>query len=284
MNKPMLTLLWTCLGCLAVSVAPVANAAVPVAADLPAISVGVVPQQAARKLVRSWGPLLRYLEAGTGRRFTFMTAPDIPTFEQRLAAGEYDISYMNPYHYSVFHDAVGYQAFAKAKDKRIHGILVVARDSPIQRLDQLNGATLAFPAPGAFAASMLPRANLARSGIRFTPDYVSSHDSVYRAVASGLYPAGGGVMRTLKGTSPDVRDRLRVLWQTPGYTPHALAAHPRVDAAVVRQVQALLSGMSDDSAGRPLLDNLGFKGFEPTWNADWDDVRELGLTTKLGDS
>lgn len=275
MTLLLLTLLWLGGQPLTVSAADAAP---------PPISIGVVPQQSASRMVRAWGPILRYLEAGTGRRFVFSTAPDIPTFEQRLAEGQYDIAYMNPYHYTVVHRQAGYQAFAKASGKRIQGILVVARDSPLNNLQDLDGSTLAFPAPAAFAASMLPRAHLTRQGIRFTPAYVASHDSVYRAVARGLYPAGGGVMRTFNAIEPALRAKLRLLWLTPGYTPHALAAHPRLDAALVQQIQVLLIGLAADVDGPALLDPLKISGFSAARDADWDDVRQLGLTTELGGS
>jgi len=71
---------------------------------------------------------------------------------------------------------------------------------------------------------MLPRAQFSKSGIDIHNKYVSSHDSVYQTVARGIYPAGGGVIRTLKNIRPEIRQQLRVLWTTQGYTPHAFAA------------------------------------------------------------
>ena len=252
-------------------------------AQSPTFSFGIVPQQAPSKLLQSWGPVLRFLQERTGYRFVFRTAPDIPTFEQRLAAGKYDFAYMNPYHFTVFNRGdEGYQAVAKAEDKLIRGILVVRKDSALQTLADLEGATLAFPAPAAFAASVLPRAHLRALAINFGVQYVSSHDSVYKGVARGLYPAGGGVERTLAATDPAVHEQLRVLWTTPGYTPHAIAVHPRVAQDVVDAVRQVLTAMADDEAGRAALEGLKVKGFEAAKNADWDDVRALNIETRLG--
>lgn len=245
------------------------------------LTFGVVPQQAASTLLRSWSPVLRHLQEKTGYRFVFRTAPDIPTFEDRLAAGEYDFAYMNPYHFTVFNQGdQGYQAVARAANKRIRGILVVRKDSTIQSLSELNGADLAFPAPAAFAASVVPRASLESEGVRFQPRYVSSHDSVYRAVAKGLFVAGGGVMRTLKATAPEVRDQLRVLWTTPGYTPHAIAAHARLAPETVAKVREALVDLGGDAEA--VLGGLKIQGFEAAVNSDWDDVRALGLQTPVG--
>ncbi len=246
-------------------------------------SFAIVPQQAPGKLLKSWGPVLRNLQERTGHRFAFRTAPDIPTFEDRVRAGEYDFVYMNPYHFTVFNKGEeGYQAVAKARDKQIRGIIVVHKDSPIQSLAELDGKQLAFPAPAAFAASVLPRANLKAKGIAIEPRYVSSHDSVYQSVAKGLYPAGGGVVRTLNAVDPAVREQLRILWTTPGYTPHAIAVHPDVPCQVVADVRAALATMDNDEEGRAALENLKIKGLETASNADWDDVRSLKINATLG--
>lgn len=241
------------------------------------LTFGVVPQQSASKLARLWVPFLDHLGRNAGLELRFRTAPDIPEFERRLAAGEYDFAYMNPYHYTVFSREPGYRAFAKTKGKLLKGILVVRKDSPIRDPHGLAGATLAFPAPAAFAASVLTRAYLTRQGIAFTPKFVSSHDSVYLTVAKGLYRGGGGVVRTFDSLEPAVREQLRILWTTKGYTPHAFAAHPRVPAAVVNGLTAAMVAMNEVERGRALLAPLSIVGFESAEDGDWDDVRALGI-------
>ncbi len=241
------------------------------------LTFGIVPQQSAKKLAKKWTPILRYISAKTGDDYTFGTAKNIPTFEKRLADGQYDIAYMNPYHYTVFNRQPGYLALARQKDKKIKGIMVVHKDSPLQSLSELANQKLAFPAPAAFAASVLPRAQLTTDKIPFKPAYVSSHDSVYLNVAKGYFPAGGGVMRTFNNTAPEVRAQLRVLWTTRTFTPHAIAAHPSVDSAAVSRLSQALVGMNTDPEGRALLKTINFKGMQLAQDKDWDDVRNLGL-------
>ena len=256
---------------------PLSSAATDEAVDRQSFTFGVVPQQAASKLARVWAPVFDYLGRSAGLEIKFRTAPDIPEFERRVAAGEYDFAYMNPYHYTVFSREPGYRAFAKAEGQLLKGILVVRKDSPIQDPHELSGATLAFPAPAAFAASVLTRAYLTQEGIAFTPKFVSSHDSVYLAVAKGLYLGGGGVVRTFESIEPGVRDQLRILWTTRGYTPHAFAAHPRVATEAVERVTEAMLAMGKNDDGRALLAPLSMQGFEAAEDADWDDVRALGI-------
>lgn len=242
------------------------------------LTVGIVPQQSATKLARLWSPILRYVSKHSGYNLHFRTAPTIPKFEERVAAGEYDLAYMNPYHYTVFHEKPGYIAFAKRKNKKIKGIMVTRKDNPIEDMRTLAGQTLAFPAPAAFAASILTRAWLAQNDISITPRYVSSHDSVYRAVAHGLMPVGGGIMRTFNNVDPKIREQLRVLWISEGFTPHAFAAHPRVSKTAMDAVAKVFIEMFDNQEGKELLLGVSFKnGLQAAENKDWDDVRALGL-------
>ncbi|ASJ72862.1 phosphate/phosphite/phosphonate ABC transporter substrate-binding protein [Granulosicoccus antarcticus] len=238
---------------------------------------GIVPQQSAKKLARLWGPILARLSEDSGFTLKFATAKNIPTFEARLAAGNYAFAYMNPYHFTVFNESPGYLAIAHQENKSIQGIVVVHKDSKLQTLEELDGSTLAFPSPAAFAASLLPQAKLNNSNIKYEPRYVSSHDSVYMTVSRGLMPAGGGVMRTFNNTDPDVRKNLRILWKTEKYTPHAFAAHPDVPEADRLALQKALIELKNTESGVELLKSIRFAGIEPATDEDWDDVRDLNI-------
>ncbi len=172
-------------------------ALLPAAAVAAQFSFGVVPQHAS-ELAYLWTPILSYLGEKTSLKLEFRTAKDIPTFERRLAAGEYDFAYMNPYHYVVFHDLAGYQALAKEKERKLVGLIVIRKNSPFHKIAELNGTELALPAPGAFAASILPLAALRSKGIFVKPRFVSSHDSVYLSVAKGFFSAAEVLREPLK--------------------------------------------------------------------------------------
>ena len=247
-------------------------------------SFAFVPQQSAKKLAKKWTPILNYINEHTGDTYVFTTAKNIPTFEQRVQAQDYDVAYMNPYHFVVFNQSAGYQALAKQKNKQIKGIVVVKKDSDIKTLEQLEQMKLAFPAPAAFAASILPRGELQQRGIEFTPKYVSSHDSVYLNVARGFFPAGGGVMRTFNNTAPEVREKLKVLWSTNGYTPHAFATKQDFPQEAAKRLIAALESMNTTEKGKALLKTVNFKGLEAAQNDDWRDVKSLDLDTILGNN
>lgn len=240
-------------------------------------SFGVVPQQAPALLAENWAPALAALSRKAGVELRFATAPDVPTFERRLAAGEYDLAYMNPYHFVVFNERPGYHALARARGERIKGLVVVRQDSTARTLQDLASKTLAFPTPAAFAASLLVQAELRRQRIPFMAQIVKSHNSVYRDVALGLYPGGGGVPRTLELIEDEVRKDLRVLWTSTDYTTHAIATHPALDPAVRARIWRAMAAMPADALEAEQLGRIGFKGFEPARDADWDDIRRLDI-------
>lgn len=239
-------------------------------------SFAMVPQSSGSKLAKLWSPIIQYIEEDSQVDLRFATTRNINTFEKRMDVGKYDFVYMNPYQYTIYNERHGYLAFAKAKKKRLKGILVVAKDSPYRTINDLNNSELAFPS-NAFAANLVPRAVLTKNNLDFSSKYVSSHDSVYRNIARGRYPAGGGVMRTFNNASPEYKNKLRVLWKSDGYTPHAFAAHPRVPQAIVDKVQKALLKMEQDPQGKALLKNIRFKGIEKGTDREWDDVRALNI-------
>lgn len=240
------------------------------------ILFGIVPQQSATRLAQVWIPVMNRLSQETGLKIRFATTKDIPTFEKCLAKGAYELAYMNPYHYTVFHKKSGYQAFAHQAEKRLQGLIVVKADSTAQQLADLDGQKFAFPSPAAFGASILPRAEMRLRNIWFEANYVKSHDSVYRAVAAGLYAAGGGVKRTFNNIPADLRSQLRVIHTTEAYTPHAFTARKDLGMETITKISNALLAIGKRDPG--LISPLGMSGFQAAKDTDWNDVRALNLS------
>lgn len=243
------------------------------------LTFAVVPQQSAKKMAEKWQPLIDYISSYSGLKIQFKTAKDIPTFEANLTAGLYDLAYMNPYHFVVFNESVGYRALAHEKDKRIHGLIVVHQDSPIKAVSDLNGAEIAFPAPAAFAATIITSAHLRKSNVAFIPRYVKSHDSVYLSIQRNFFKAGGGIFRTLNISPESIKNDLRVLWKSKGYTPHPIASHPNMAEDDRQAILNALIALSNDSSKSSILRKIGLSGFTASNDSDWDDVRELGIAS-----
>ena len=214
-------------------------------------TVGIVPQLPPAEVFSRWRPVLQRLGQRAGLCFELVVPVSIPRFEQDLQQGRYDYAFMNPYHQVMVQQR--YQPLVRDGATLLRGILVVRRDSSITSLQQLNGAKIAFPSPNAFAASLLIRAHLRQQGVAFTPIYLKTHSNVYRAVAIDQVKAGGGVNNTLNREPVELRERLRVLYTTPGYPAHPFSARRDLDPAEVSRVEQAWLRVPANATADPLL-------------------------------
>jgi phosphonate transport system substrate-binding protein len=241
---------------LSLALGPLPTLSAPPKDEPRAMTVAVVPQFRAEEIHRIWAPLLARVGQETGQPLTLLVPSNIPAFERAMLAGEPDFVYANPYHAVMGHRAQGYIPLVR-DSTLLTGIVVVRADDPIRSVAELDGKTVAFPAPNAFGASLWIRALLAeREKIRIQPAYVKTHSNAYRSVLAGLSAAAGGINLTFDQEPPEVRKALRVLMETPGVPPHPLAAHPRVSAATRRAITETFMRLMTDRGMRELMNDI----------------------------
>ena len=194
-----------------------------------------------------------------------------------MKQGAFDFAFINPYHFLEISKHTGYTAFAKEAEGKLVGVLVVKKDGPSTDIHQLQGQPLAFPAAAALAATWLPLNHLNQKEVQVTPQYVVSMDSVYRSVAKGLFPAGGGEMRTLGTIDPEVRSQLQILWTSQALPPFPFIVHPRVPKDIVARVQKAMDEMDENAEGLALLKSINFKGMGIATDADYQGMRAMNI-------
>jgi phosphonate transport system substrate-binding protein len=242
------------------------------------ILIGVVPQFEARKLHQIWQPIIDELSTRTGKKFELSGSPTIVDFERQLLEGKFDFAYMNPYHFIMAQQAQGYNPVVRDTSRKLSGILVVKNDSGIDSPKQLDGKTLAFPAPNALGASLQMRQELTDLfGITFTPNYVKTHDSVYLNVMFNKAAAGGGVGKTLQQQKDSVKNALKVIHKTKPVAPHPVAAHPRVAQALVDSVRETFLQMSNSDEGKALLEQIPMRVAGASTAADYEELISMKL-------
>lgn len=251
--------------------------AVAAHADQTVYSFSVAPQFERRMLFGIWQPILEELTKQTGLHFDLVTSLSVGEYDSDVAKGAYDFVYINPYLMPLIEKSPGYVPLVR-DGKALHGILVVRKDSPVQRVEELRGRVLAVPSMTALGASLLLRAELDRQfGVRMTPVIAKTHSSVFLHVINGLAEAGGSVQKALAEQDPRVQDTLRILHRTRDVPSHPLAAHPRVSAAVREQVRQAFLAMSATPRGRDLLANIPMQQAVAARPEDYHVLRDLKL-------
>jgi phosphonate transport system substrate-binding protein len=147
------------------------------------LQISVVPQFAPTVVHARWAPLLERIGQQTGHCFRLHVTASIPEFERDLLRGEPDLAFVNPYHAVLARRAKGYVPLVRDDRQFLSGVVIVRGSSELQSLADLRGKAVAFPAPNAFAASLLVRAQLAAQQIEIQPRYLKNHGNVYRASA-----------------------------------------------------------------------------------------------------
>jgi len=241
------------------------------------VSIAVVPQLPPIELIRRWTAALKVVTERTGLCFRLIVPKTIPEFERLFLRGEPDLVFLNPYHQVMAFKAQGYLPIL-ADNEPLSGIIVVRKDSPIRTIRDLEGQTLAFPAPNAFAASLVLRALITESRVSFRTQYVQTHSNVYRAVASGSVAAGGGVNNTLMREPQALKDELRVLYESPGFRSHPLSFHPRVPPQVRVSVANAIYQLALFDEGRDLLNRIQIPNpSAANHNKDYAPLERLGI-------
>lgn len=246
------------------------------------ITVGVVPQFEALRLASTWLPILEDIGERTGHTFEMVGAPTIPQFEVAFEAGEYDVAYMNPYHAVMAEQAQGYVPIVRDGSRKLFGILAVRNDSPLQDVKELDGKRIAFPAPNALGAALLMRAELDMlHGIKVEESYVSTHSSAYLHVMLGTADAAGGVKSTLESQSDDIKDNLRILYETAKVPPHPIVVHPRIDEDIRIALQEAILELAATEEGHEMLSKIPMREAIATDSEEYQPLREMSLENYL---
>ena len=237
-----------------------------------------VPQLPAPTMFARWVPVLEAVGKASGQCFDLVIKPSIPEFEKFLLSGAPALAYTNPYHAVMAYKAKAYQPLLADGMMLLTGILVTKHDSNIKQLSDLQGQQVDFPAPNAFAASLLLRAHLQALKISIRPSYVKTHSNVYRGVLIGEAAAGGGVNKTLEGEPEEVRQKLRVLYETPGYRSHPIIASATLPRTVKAQILQSFLDLAKSEQGRNLLATVQLNEPIPvTYQADYRPLEYLNL-------
>jgi phosphonate transport system substrate-binding protein len=245
------------------------------------LSFGVVPQQSPAVLAKKWIPIIQELSEKSGFEITFKTETSIPEFERKLYNGEYDIAYMNPYHFVIADKRVGFNAVARSK-KMIQGILVANKITNDFSKESFKNRDFLFPAPKAFAATLLTKYEFKKIfGIDIEKDskvsYVNSHDSVYKGVARKLGDFGGGIIRTYKNLEDKkTKENLNILYITDAYPSHPIGIKKDMCKKKAKLIKSTLFKLSKEK-----LKKLNIPFLIEIENSEYEIVKDLAIKLKI---
>ena len=271
-------------GCGAEATPPMPEyAAVAPQSVLPSYRFGVHLGHHPRKLDQAFAPLMRHLERQIGGvRFDLEGASSFPQFEEKLHGRKLDYAMPNPYQ-AILAQEKGYRVIAQAGDSAdFRGIFIVRKDGGIREPADLKGKAVAYPAPSALAAGMMPRLWLATQGLDVNRDvtsrYVGSQESAILNTYMGQAAAGATwppPWRAFQKAHPAEASQLRVIWETPPLINNAVMARDDLPADLVDKVRSVLLHLHEDEQGRQVLAAMETARIHPATDASYEVVRRF---------
>ena len=230
-----------------------------------------------------WIQIFKHIENESGLSIQFEPASSQLDFELKLAKSYYDLAMVSPMQFNAFRDSPGYQAILKRKSQPIRSIIFVKKNGGIKSFSKLRDSIIAFPNPLNFESSIVPRESLKRLKFNIIPQFLPSEDAVYKEVIREQYIAGAGTHENFLAQGIEIRNSLRIIWDSPGFSPHAFVAHPSVSfLSLVKLKRAFVSMIKDENAKRLLPYIFVDNGFEVARNSDWDEVQLIDLEALNG--
>lgn len=225
-----------------------------------------------------WQKVFSYISQETGLELVFEPAGSQLDFELNLAKSYYDLAVVSPLQFDAFRLNPGYQAQVKRKAQPIRGIIFVKKNGAIKSFSELRDAIIAFPNPLNFESSIAPRESLKRLKFNIIPKFLPSESAVYLEVINEKYIAGSGTQENFLAQPVEIRNSLKIIWDSPGFTPHAFVAHPRVDFfSLVKLKRAFVDMIKNDNAKKLLPYIFVDNGFEVARDSDWDEIKLIDL-------
>lgn len=221
----------------------------PVAAE--ALKVGVSPNGVnSVALAKRWIPFLDQLEAESGVELRFSTAPDLLEFNQRLAAGEYDLVVTDQYLYTIFRQkhSLAYLAELGSSQESAEMALVTAVGT--KDLVQLEGGLLAVKHDEKPANIKSLDKFLTVKGVTALRDNLSSYDKILQSVAEKLHIAGFVPVSKLEPPAQNYH----VLWRVTNRHSYVMTTHAGMSDDILKKLtgglKRLLMDTSDVSNAR----------------------------------
>jgi phosphonate transport system substrate-binding protein len=230
-----------------------------------------------------WQDVFAYISKETGLELLFEPANSQLDFELNLAKSHYDLAVVGPLQFNAFRQNPGYQAQVKRKAQPIRGIIFVKKNGKIKSFSELRNTIIAFPNPLNFESSVAPRESLKRLKFDIIPQFLASEATVYKEVISEQYIAGSGTHENFLAQPIEIRNSLKIIWDSPGFSPHAFVAHPRVDFfSLVKLKRAFVDMIKNEDAKKLLPYIFVDNGFEVARDSDWDEIKLIDLNELNG--
>jgi phosphonate transport system substrate-binding protein len=259
--------------------------AVPPASIAP-LRVAVAAVISPKGNAESYGPLLDYLAKRLYRPVEMVQRRTYSDVNELLRSGDVDVAFVCTSAYLAGQRDFGMQLLLAPRvngQMVYYSYLVVPAASAARSISDLRGKVFAFTDPMSLTGRVYPNYLVRQLGT--DPEhffertfFTYSHDDAIRSVVDGL--ADGTAVDSLVYDSAVARDlslaaKVKVIHRSPAFGIPPVVIAPDTRPQIRAEIYSALISMSEDSAGRAILQGLGIDGFVPADDTLYDSARRL---------
>ncbi len=205
---------------------------------------------------RYWNSIIEYVSSKSGVRLELKIGRTSADTTAYVLAHEVEFIFSN-HMFSPERERLGWKVIARRQTPPIQSQIVVLAESPIQKLEQLEGQAVAFPGPEATVAYKFSYAQLLKRNINVQVVFGGNMDGAFAQLASGKVAAAGTHSQLSEGWSKRENRKLRALWNSEPLHDLAVMVARKVPQADAEAVGRAFAGMLADPAGQRVLATVG---------------------------
>lgn len=227
-----------------------------------------------------------YIGNRLGRKVQLVDRDNYDEMNRLLETGDVDAAFVCAGPYVEGKERFGMELLAMplVKGKPIyHSYIIVHKESPIKRFEDLRGKVFAFADPKSNSGKLVPTYMLARMGE--TPDsffsryvYTNGHDQSIRAVAEKLVDGAAVDSLIWEYTAlknPKLTEQTRIITKSDPYGIPPVVVRPGIDPGLKQRLRAILLSAADDAEGREILKGMMIDRFVAGDDANYDTIRQM---------
>jgi len=234
---------------------------------------------------------LDYIGKKLDRHVEFIDRENYREINQLLKSGNVDAAFVCSGPYVEGHREFGLELLAapQAYGQTVYyAYIIVARDSPIAKFDELKGRTFAFSDPDSNSGRLVPEFMLAKMGE--TPDsffnkyiFTYAHDKSIKAVAQGIVD-GASVDSLIwdyaDKLNPQFTSKTKIIRKSAPYAIPPFVVRPGLDDKLKKALKRIFLAAHADPEGKELLKKMMIDRFVEIDDKAYDSIREMSAWIK----
>ncbi|MCC2097228.1 MAG: phosphate/phosphite/phosphonate ABC transporter substrate-binding protein [Hyphomicrobiales bacterium] len=252
------------------------------------LRVALLPDENASTIIQNAQPLKTYLEAALKKDVELVVTTDYSSMIEAARFGRIEIAYFGPLSYVLAKSkAPKLEPFAVGLSKgspTYKSVLIANPETGVKSAQDVKGKIMGFGDQASTSSHLIPRAMLAKAGLKAVSDYkavyLGAHDAVARAVQSGKVQAGGMSQaiynRLVSGKKIDPK-KVAVLQESAPIPNYPIVMQGDLDEALKGRIRTAFLDMKD----KAILKSFRAQGFVKTNDHAYDILRETAKLLNL---